>query len=135
RSKLAENHPLTVLCCLNQAISLNVQGRFAEAQPFCQKALEIGRLALGEDHPSTVSSYAVWAINLNARGRYDEAEAMARAATRSYEVTRLRISFAGLDRAEFAARRSPLPLLAAIQARQGRIREAWEHWEAGLARG
>ena len=56
-------------------------------------------------------------------------------AARSFEHARLAISFTGLDRATFAAERSPLPLLAALQARRGQATEAWAHLEAYLARG
>src|SRR5207244_1774996 len=75
------------------------------------------------------------AVNLNAQGKYAEAEATAMAAIRSYEAARLRISFAGLGRAEFASKRSSLPLVAALLARRGRDQDAWIRWEAGLARG
>jgi hypothetical protein len=48
---------------------------------------------------------------------------------------RLRISFADLDRAAFAAQRSPLLSLAACRARAGLAVGAWQAWEANLARG
>ena len=60
---------------------------------------------------------------------------MAAAAARGYEAARLRVSFTGLQRADFASRSSPLPLLAALLARRGRGQDAWARWEAGLARG
>ena len=52
----------------------NAQGRYDEAEPLYQKALEIRKRELGEDHPDTATSYNNVAANLNAQGRYDEAE-------------------------------------------------------------
>jgi len=60
---------------------------------------------------------------------------MAMAGARSYEAARLGVSRSGLGRAEFASKRSPLPLVAALLARSGRHLEAWTYWESGLARG
>ncbi len=60
---------------------------------------------------------------------------MAVAAAASHETARLQISLAGLDRAEYAAHGSPLDILAVLEARLGKNVEAFERWEAGLARG
>ncbi len=132
---LAEDHPDVVRSDFNLARNLNAQGKYAEAEPLFRKALEIKLRQLGEGHPIVASCRTELAASLAARGRYDEAEAMALAAARSYDVARLRVSFAGLDRAEFASDRSPLPLVAALMARRGRDQDAWQHWESGLARG
>src|SRR5262249_50803696 len=102
---------------------------------FYQKALAIRRRTLGEDHPATAESYKSLAAVHSARGRYADAEAMAIAAVKGFEDSRLRVSFTGLDRAMFVVERSPLPLLAMIQARLGRPQHAWQRWEANLARG
>src|SRR5262249_4597955 len=56
-------------------------------------------------------------------------------AAQSFDHARLGIHFAGVDRAAYAAERSPLPSLAAILARRGRPEAAWQRWEANLARG
>jgi hypothetical protein len=40
-----------------QAGSLYEKGRYAAAQPLCEKALEIRRRALTDDHPDTAQSY------------------------------------------------------------------------------
>lgn len=53
---------------------LNAKGRYNEAQPLLQKALEIYRKALGEDHPDTARSYNNLAYNLNAQGKATEAQ-------------------------------------------------------------
>src|SRR5262249_39152375 len=54
---------------------------------------------------------------------------------RGFEAARLQVGFTGLDRTTFAAERSPLDLLSAIEARQGEHQRAWQHWEADLGRG
>ncbi len=135
RKALGEDHPETAKSYDNLAMCLDDRGKHSEAEPLFRKALTIRRLILGEGHGDTASSYNNLAHNLLAQGRYPEAEAMALAAARSYEAARLRISFAGLGRAEFASKQSPLPLVAAILAQQGRDRDAWQRWESGLARG
>src|SRR5262249_42988233 len=56
-------------------------------------------------------------------------------AAASFETARRRISFAGLDRVRYAADNSPLPLLAAIAARNGKPDLAWRWLESDFARG
>ena len=55
------------------AANLYAQGKYAEAGPLFQKALDIRRKVLGEDHPDTAWSYNNVAYNLNAQGKYAEA--------------------------------------------------------------
>jgi tetratricopeptide (TPR) repeat protein len=57
-----------------QAETLKSQGKHAQAQPLCEKALAIRRKLLGDDHPLTVQSYDNLAYNLNARGKYTQAQ-------------------------------------------------------------
>ena len=89
----------------------------------------------GEDHPDTAAGYTILAATLNAQGKSAEAESLLIPAVRSFEQVRLAISFTGLNRVSFATQRSPLPLLAALQARRGQATEAWANLEAYLARG
>ncbi len=135
RSALGEGHPDTASSCYRLARNQSRRGRFSEALLLHRQALEVRRRVLGEDHPDTAESYGSLAATLHAQGQDGEAESMARAASRSYEAARLRISLAGVDRAEFASQQSPAPLLAALLARRGRDLEAWECWESGMARG
>ena len=58
-----------------------------------------------------------------------------RAATRSYEAARLRVSFTGMGRIALGSQQSPLTVLAALLARQACDADAWQRWESGLARG
>jgi len=135
RQALGEDHPDTAGSYNDLAVNLAAQGRYVEAAVLLQKAIAIRRRFLSEDHPDLALSYSTLASNLNAEGKYAEAEAMCNAAAKVYEVARLQVSSSGLDRAAFVAERSPFPRLAALQARLGRITDAWQHWEASLARG
>jgi tetratricopeptide (TPR) repeat protein len=135
RKALGEEHPLTALGYSNVAVNLNVQGKYAEAGPLYRKALDIYRRVLGEEHPSTAQNYHTVAFNLQEQGKYAEALASLEAAAHSYEVARLRVAPAGLERAAFGDERSPYPFLAAARGRAGRPADAWEALEADLARG
>ena len=57
-----------------QAEALWTQGKYAQAQPLFEKALEIRRRLLTDDHPDTAASYNNLAINLNAQGKYAQAQ-------------------------------------------------------------
>ena len=56
------------------AYNLWAQGKYAQAQPLFEKALEIRRRLLTEDHPATAESYNNVAFNLNAQGKYAQAQ-------------------------------------------------------------
>jgi tetratricopeptide (TPR) repeat protein len=57
-----------------QGEALEAKGRYREAQPLYQQALDIRRKVLGEDHADTASSYNNVAYNLNAQGQYAQAQ-------------------------------------------------------------
>jgi tetratricopeptide (TPR) repeat protein len=57
-----------------QALMLNAEGKFAEAQPLLEKALEIRRRLLSDDHPDTGISYINLAGDLAEQGKYREAQ-------------------------------------------------------------
>ena len=50
------------------AINLNAQGKYAQAQPLLEKALEINRRLLTDDHRNTATSYNNLAVNLDYPG-------------------------------------------------------------------
>jgi tetratricopeptide (TPR) repeat protein len=56
------------------------QGRYAQAEASCRKALAIHRRVLGEAHPATARSYSDVALNLDQQGRYAAAEPLHRKA-------------------------------------------------------
>ncbi len=135
RRVLGEEHPDTAVGYLDLAYFLDLQGRYGEAEPLLHQALATQRRLLGEDHPNTALTYSDLTSNLIGQGKYGEVASTAMAAVKSFENARLRISFSGLDRAVFAVQQSPLPVLAALEARLGLNQDAWDHWEASLARG
>ncbi|HVC98971.1 MAG TPA: tetratricopeptide repeat protein [Pirellulales bacterium] len=130
-----ENDPDVAMCFNLLAKVLMSQGRHAEAQGLLERSLSVLRQELGERHPATAAVHRNLAATLQIQGKYPEAEAEWTAAAERYEAARLSVSFTGLDRAEFGDRLSPLPRLAACQARLGLAAQAWANLEANLARG
>jgi tetratricopeptide (TPR) repeat protein/CHAT domain-containing protein len=135
RKVLGEEHPDTARSYQTLASNLYCQGKYAEATPLYQKALAIRRKVLGEDHPFTAATYSNLAYNLNAQGQYAEAEDLWQRAAAIFAKARLHIAASGLERAAITGKRSPLPSLAAVLARNGKPEEAWQRFEESLARG
>ncbi|MGI2909814.1 tetratricopeptide repeat protein, partial [Tolypothrix sp. VBCCA 56010] len=50
------------------------QGRYSEAEPLYQKALQLYQRLLGEEHPHVAMSYNNLAALYQSQGRYSEAE-------------------------------------------------------------
>jgi tetratricopeptide (TPR) repeat protein len=57
-----------------QAQALRARGKYAQAQPLCEKALEIHRRLLSDDHPDTATSYNNLAVNLMNQGKHAQAQ-------------------------------------------------------------
>jgi tetratricopeptide (TPR) repeat protein len=57
-----------------QAFTLDAQGKYAQAQPLYEKALEITRRLLSDDHPQTAAGYNNVAYNLRAQRKYAQAQ-------------------------------------------------------------
>ena len=53
RRLLTDDHPHTAVSYNNLAYNLDAQGKYAQAQPLYEKALEIHRRLLTDDHPDT----------------------------------------------------------------------------------
>ena len=53
---------------------LHSQGKYVQAQPLYQKALDISRRLLTDDNPATAHGYTNLAINLKAQGKYAQAQ-------------------------------------------------------------
>jgi tetratricopeptide (TPR) repeat protein len=70
---LGEGHPETATSINNVAYNLNAQGKYAEAEPLYQKALDIHRKVLSEEHPTTATGYNNVANNLADLGKLAEA--------------------------------------------------------------
>src|SRR5262249_36862429 len=73
--------------------------------------------------------------NYCARGDYAKVEALAEEAIASFEAARLRLGFAGLDRALRTTDITPLPGVAVAAARRKRPDIAWQALERNMARG
>ncbi len=56
------------------ALLYEVQGRYAEAEPFYERALAIREKALGEEHPHVAQTLNNLALLYATQGRYAEAE-------------------------------------------------------------
>ena len=52
---LGPDHPSTATSLNNLAVFYQDQGKYAEAEPYLQRALTIIEQALGPDHPNTVT--------------------------------------------------------------------------------
>ena len=78
-------------------------------------------------------AYSALAYNLASQGKYHEARDRWLSAVKSLDKARLRIAFAGLDRAGTV--QSPRAALAAVLARLGQPAEAWQTLEEDLGRG
>jgi CHAT domain-containing protein/Tfp pilus assembly protein PilF len=57
-----------------KALALDAQGKYAQAQPLFEKALEINRRPLTDAHPATAGSYNHLATNLQGQGKYTQAQ-------------------------------------------------------------
>jgi tetratricopeptide (TPR) repeat protein len=132
---LGEDHPDTATSLNNLATNLQKEGRHKEAEEGFQKALAIRRKVLGEEHRDTARSYQNVGTNLQARGNYKEAEAWLSRSAEAFLAMRLQLAHPGLERAARIGEESPLPTLAALLARNGKLPEAWQRLEQGLGRG
>ncbi len=115
--------------------NLNSLGDFQTAEPI----LELQKISLKLNRPYDTDARAnidfLLARNFLCQGDYQKAEGAALAAAATFETARGQTSFSGLERSLFAADRSPLPLLAALSARNGKPVEAWKYFEKNLGRG
>jgi CHAT domain-containing protein/tetratricopeptide (TPR) repeat protein len=135
RQAYGDEHPETAIGYARLAQVREAEGKIPRAQELHRRALAIRREVLEEDHPDTVRNYLHLARVLHARGKYREAEKTAAKGARHFEAARLQVTFRGLDRAPFTAGHSPLTLLAALLARNGKPADAWQRLESSLARG
>jgi tetratricopeptide (TPR) repeat protein len=57
-----------------QALALNAQGKYSQAQPLFEKALGVRRRVLSDDHPDTAVSYNILAYTLYVQEKYAQAQ-------------------------------------------------------------
>jgi tetratricopeptide (TPR) repeat protein len=109
---------------INQAIALEEQRRFREAEPFHQKALNGYRDVLGEDHPYTGTGCYNLGCNLDGQGRFREGEGLLRKALAIYRKA------LGEEHPNTAACWNDLGLNLQMQ---GKYREAEQSFRQALA--
>lgn len=63
-----------------------LRGRYVEAVPLCQRALQIVGVTLGNEHRSVAETLNILALIYSAQGRYKEAEPLYQRAIRIYEA-------------------------------------------------
>jgi tetratricopeptide (TPR) repeat protein len=76
RRLLTDDHPDTAGSYNNLAHNLDAQGKYAQAQPLHEKALEISRRLLTDDHPRTATGYNNLASNLGSQGKHAQAQSL-----------------------------------------------------------
>ena len=134
RRLLTDDHPQTATSYDGLAANLQNQGMYGLAQPLYEKALDVRRRLLTDEHVKTAEGYNNLASNLDAQGKYVEARDRWLSAVKGQDMARLRVAFAGLERAG-ATNKPARPALAAVLARLGRPDEAWQPLEEDLGRG
>ena len=107
----------------------------AEAEMLYQTALERATTVYGKDHQIVVRNLNSLAFLKAIKGDLTTAEKLWIDAADRFEVVRLRTSYAGLRRIDYAVEQSPLGPLAACLAQNGESLDAWKYYEANLARG
>jgi CHAT domain-containing protein/tetratricopeptide (TPR) repeat protein len=132
---LGEGHPDTAGGYNNLASNLDNQRQFAAAEALYREALAIYLKALGEEHPDTVLCYNNLAGNLHSQGKYAATEILLDQGVEPFTRARLRLAASGLERAPFTSKLSPLLPLAAVYARNGKAKVAWQRFEQSLACG
>lgn len=75
-------HPDVALTCNNLAALYRAQGRYAEAEPLCLRALQIREAVLGTEHPHVAMICGNLAGLYQDQGHYAEAEPLYRRAIR-----------------------------------------------------
>ena len=73
---LGTNHPDTLGSMNNLALSLRLQGKYAEAEAMHRQTLKLMETVLGKDHPDTLTSMNNLAIALEKQGKCAEAKVM-----------------------------------------------------------
>ncbi|WP_293028794.1 tetratricopeptide repeat protein [Moorena sp. SIO3I8] len=124
-SERAEELSLAKASQLNQqALELYQQGKYSEAMPLAERALEIRREVLGEEHPDVATSLNNLAGLYFSQGRYGEAEPLFR------QALALRKKLLGEDHPDVA---TSLNNLAGLYFSQGRYGEAEPLYRQALA--
>ncbi|MGF1576398.1 MAG: tetratricopeptide repeat protein [Cyanophyceae cyanobacterium] len=112
RLKLKDS--VTMAAALSRLAQLyRAQGRYGEAEPLFQQALEICRSQLGEDHPDTATTLNNLGALYESQGRYGEAEPLYQ------QALEIRRSQLGEDHPDTATSLNNLGMLYLTQGRYG----------------
>jgi CHAT domain-containing protein len=103
---------------------LNKQGRYKEAEPFAQRALELGKQELGPEHRSTAALLSNLALLYDTQGRYADAEPLHKRSLAIWEKA------LGPDHPDVAR---SLNNLASLYHTQGRYADAEPLYKRSLA--
>jgi CHAT domain-containing protein/tetratricopeptide (TPR) repeat protein len=111
------------------------RGKFAESRSHYEAAYELLKEKFGPDSPDALTAQSNVAMTYFVAG--DDDAAMQRFADNANRLDqfRLQVAMTGWERSAFTAQLSPRMLLALHHARKHRPVEAWQEWEASLARG
>jgi tetratricopeptide (TPR) repeat protein len=120
----AELAALTWREAYNVYKALNAQGRYAKAERFAQKALELGEEKFGPDHPTTGTLLNNLALLYQRQGHYADAEPLYKRALAIYEKAH------GPEHAHVATN---LNNLADLYQKQGRYSAAEPLYKRALA--
>ncbi|KAJ5372537.1 Tetratricopeptide-like helical [Penicillium concentricum] len=74
KAHFGEDHPYTLTCMANLALTFRDQGRWEEAEQLQVQAVKSRKTTLGMDHPDTLSGIANLAAIYGSQGRWEEAE-------------------------------------------------------------
>jgi hypothetical protein len=88
--QLGENHLDTLASLSDQALLLQAQGKLAEAEPLCRRALAGLEQQLGAHHQDTLLAVNNLAGLLQAQGKLTEAETLVRRCASSREMAAAR---------------------------------------------
>jgi len=130
-----EDHHHTMIMLSHYGRLVAKRGRLEEAERLTRDAVKGLRRAHGPTHPRVTATLIVLAAIQYGRDDLERATGTWLEAVDSFEATRLQSGVKGLERAHFATGYSPMSDLAICLARNGKTLEAWERFEAGLARG
>ncbi len=135
RRNLGDDNMWALETIVDLADLLLAMGKLDDAEVLLREALNRQRRVLGNTHWRVVWSIDSLALLEAGKGNLAAAEAAWTEAAAGYELMRMRAWFSGLERAASLASYSPLESLAICLAMNGKSVDAWQRYEANLARG
>jgi len=109
--------------------------RLADAEELYRIVIDRATEVFGHDHPVIVNNLTALGFIKATEGKIIEAGEIWEDAAHRFETVRVRASYGGLQRIHYAADQSPLNPLAVSIAQNDKPIDAWNWYEANLARG